>query len=99
MRQALAPLLFDDDDQPAGEARRASVVAPAQRSARAARKAATQKTAEEQPVHSFQTLLADLATLAKNRVRFAGSAAATLTIYTQPTPLQQRALALLQVRL
>lgn len=99
MRQALAPLLFDDDDKPAGEARRLSVVAPAQRSARAARKAATQETAEERPVHSFQTLLADLATLAKNRVRFAESDAATMTIYTQPTPLQQHALALLQVRL
>ena len=99
MRQALAPLLFDDDDKPAGEARRLSVVAPAQRSARAARKAATQETAEERPVHSFQTLLADLATLAKNRVRFAESNAATMTIYTQPTPLQQHALALLQVRL
>jgi len=99
MRQALAPLLFDDDDKPAGEARWLSVVAPAQRSARAARKAATQETAEERPVHSFQTLLADLATLAKNRVRFAESNAATMTIYTQPTPLQQHALALLQVRL
>jgi hypothetical protein len=99
MRQALAPLLFDDDDKPAGEARRTSVVAPAQRSVRAARKAATQKTENEQPVHSFQTLLADLATLAKNRVRFAGSDAATMTIYTQPTPLQQRALDLLQVSL
>ncbi len=99
LRQAWAPLLFDDDDQPAGEAQRTSVVAPAQRSARAARKAATQETAEEQPVHSFQTLLADLATLAKNRVRFAGSDAATLTIYTQPTPLQQHALDLLQVSL
>jgi len=99
MRQALAPLLFDDDDKPAGEARRTSVVARAQRSARAARKAASQRTENDQPVHSFQTLLADLATLAKNRVRFAGSDAATMTIYTQPTALQQRALALLQVRL
>jgi transposase len=97
MRQAWAALLFDDDDKPTGEARRTSVVARAQRSPRAARKAATQKTEHEQPVHSFQTLLADLATLAKNRVRFAGSDAATMTIYTQPTPLQQRALALLQV--
>ena len=47
----------------------------------------------------YTMLLADLATLAKNRVRFAGSNAATLTIYTQPTALQQHALDLLQVRL
>ena len=32
MRQDLAPLLFDDEDQAAGEKRRASVVAPAQSS-------------------------------------------------------------------
>ncbi len=99
MRQAWAPLLFDDDDPVAAAARRRSVVAPAQRSPRAQRKARTKKTADEQPVHSFQTLLADLATLAKNRVRFAGSDAATLTVYTQPTPLQQRALQLLNVNL
>lgn len=95
-RLAFEPILASKRSA-AREARRAAVVAPAQRSARAARKAATQVTADEQPVHSFQTLLADLATLAKNRVRFGGSDAATLTIYTQPTPLQQHALALLQV--
>jgi len=100
MRQALAPILFDDDAKPAGEARRSSVVAPAQRSERAERKAATKRTEEDGlPVHSFQTLLADLATLAKNRLRFGGSDAATMTLYTQPTPLQERALSLLQVKL
>jgi len=105
LRQAWAELLFDDDDRAAGEARRTSVVAPAQRSPRAQRKAATQRTPaaaqtpQGWPVHSFQTLLADLATLAKNRVRFGGADAATLTIYTQPTPLQQHALNLLQVTL
>ncbi len=99
MRQAWAPLLFDDDDPVAAATQRTSVVAPAQRSPRAQRKARTKKTADAQPVHSFQTLLADLATLAKNRVRFGGADAATLTIYTQPTPLQQRALQLLNVNL
>ncbi len=97
MRQALAPMLFDDDDKPAGQARRTSVVARARRSARAEQKAATKQTADGQSVHSFQTLLADLATLTKNRVRFQGSADATMTVYTQPTALQQRALNLLQV--
>jgi len=97
MRQALAPILFDDDDKAAGEARRASVVAKAERSERAEEKAATKQTADGQPVHSFRTLLADLATLAKNRVRFQGSDAATITVYTQPTPAQKRALDLLQV--
>jgi hypothetical protein len=98
MRQALAPLLFDDDDKAAGEARRASVVAPAQRSPKARRKAHTQQTDDGMPVHSFQTLLQDLATVAKNRIRFGASALET-TMFTTPTPLQQRALDLLQVSL
>lgn len=99
MRQALAPILFEDDDPAGGQARRSSVVAPAQRSRRAERKAHTKQTDEREPVHSFRTLLADLGTLAKNHVRFGGSDAATLTVYTQPTPLQERALELLQVKL
>ena len=98
MRQALAPLLFDDDDKAGGEARRASVVAPAQRSPRAQGKAQTKRTDAGMPVHSFQTLLEDLATVTKNRVRFVQSNAET-TLLTTPTPLQQRAFDLLQVPL
>ncbi len=44
MRKALAPMLFEDDDRAGGEARRASVVAPAQRSERAEQKARTKRT-------------------------------------------------------
>jgi hypothetical protein len=98
MRQALAPLLFDDDDKAAGEARRASVVAPAQRSPRAQRKTRTRRTDEGLPIHSFQTLLADLATVTQNRIRFGASRTET-TMLTTPTPLQQRAFDLLQVSL
>ena len=99
MRQALAPILFEDDDPAAGQARRSSVVAPAQRSQRAERKAHTKQTDQREPVHSFRTLLADLATLTKNHVRFGGSDAASMTVYTQPTAPQQRALDLLNVKL
>ena len=42
MRQALAPLLFDDDDKAAAELLRPSIVAPAQRSPRAKAKAGHQ---------------------------------------------------------
>ena len=58
-RQALAPLLCDADDKAAGEARRASVVAPAQRSPRAQRTTRTQRTDAGLPIPSFQTLLDD----------------------------------------
>ena len=97
MRKALAPLLFDDEDPAAGQALRASVVRPAQRSPRAQRKAATQRTDEGMPVHSFHTLLEDLATVAKNRVQPKDGGAAPFEILTTPTPLQQRAFDLLGV--
>jgi len=58
----------------------------------------TQRTATDAPVHSFRTLLASLATLAKNRVvaRWRGSST-PFELLTQPTPLQQRAFDLLGV--
>ena len=98
MRPALAPLLFDADDKAAGEARRASVVAPAQRSLRAQRQARTRRTDAGLPIHSFQTLRDDLAPVPHKRLRFGASPTAT-TMLTTPTPWQQRAFALLQVAL
>jgi hypothetical protein len=97
MRQALAPLLFDDDDRMAAEALRKSVVAPAQRSPRAQRKAQTKQTDNGLPVHSFRTLLSDLATLTKNQVRSLAAGVLTVELLATPTPVQQRAFDLLQV--
>jgi hypothetical protein len=99
MRQALAPLLFDDDDKATAEAQRTSVVAPAPRSPRARRKAQTQQTDDGRPVHSFHTLLHDLGTITKNQIRFSHSPLETTEMLTTPTPIQQRALDLLQVPL
>jgi Transposase DDE domain len=99
MRQALAPLLLDDDDKARAEAQRSAVVAPAQRSPRARRKAQTQQTDDGSPVHSFQTLLRDLGTITKNQIRFGHSPLETTEMLTTPTLLQQRALDLLQVPL
>ena len=77
---------------------RTSIVAPAQRSPRALSKAQTKRTSDGAPVHSFQTLLRDLATIARNRVQpKQAPAEASFDILTTPTPLQQRALDLLQV--
>jgi len=94
MRRALAPILFDDEDPAAGEAQRTSVVAPAQRSPGAQRKAQRLCTEDGTAVHSFATLLQDLATVAKNRVRLGG---VEVDIVTTPTPLQQQAFDLLNV--
>lgn len=98
MRRALAPILFDDDDKPAGEALRASVVAPAQRSPRAMAKAVTKQSADGGPVHSFPTLLRDLATIVKNRVQPKADSASAFDVVTRPTPFQKRAFELLGVR-
>ena len=94
MRQALAPILFDDEDREAGQAQRDSVVAPAQRSPQAQHKAQRKRTDDGLPVHSFQTLLADLATITKNQMRMGDQ---SFEMITTPTQLQQRAFELLQV--
>ena len=69
MRQKLAPLLFEDHDKEAANLRRTSVVKPAQRSVAAERKAATKHNDDALPVHSFRSLLSDLATLTINQIQ------------------------------
>jgi hypothetical protein len=95
MRQRLAPLLYDDTDKEAAEALRASVVAKAERSPAAVTKQTTGRTEDGLPVHSFRTLLDDLATLTRNTLVTAGVPDQPFTITTRPTPIQQRAFALL----
>jgi transposase len=95
MRQALAPMLFDDEDREAAQAKRTSIVAPAQRSESALKKAVSKQTADGLPVHSFRTLLADLATLTKNRTRMGEQ---SFDLLATPTPVQERALEFLQVK-
>jgi len=68
LRERLAPMLYDDDDTAAAESMRDSPVAKAQRSPSALAKSATGRTQDGLPVHSFHTLLADLATLARNTI-------------------------------
>lgn len=95
MRAALAPMLFDDDDQANATVARTSVVAPAQRSPKARHKAAHKLTSDGLPVHSFQSLLADLATVVKNTVQPKPLIFASFDKITQLTPVQQQAFDLL----
>ncbi len=99
MRKNLAPLLFDDEDKAAAEILRTSVVAPAQRSEPTQRKVHSKRTHDDLPVHSFQTLLSDLATIVANRVQPKDASTPAFDVITNPTALQQRALDLLQVPL
>jgi len=108
MRRSLAPMLFDEPGPATREARRTSPVAKAEPSPAARRKAARKRTdpaepaltkagSEPLPVHSFHTLLADLATLTRNVVRL-GRDRLTAILAT-PTPTQHRDLDLLGVTL
>jgi hypothetical protein len=97
MRQRLAPMLFDDTDKETAEALRASVVAQAQRSPAAVQKQTTGRTPDGLPVHSFQSLLADLATVARNTITTAITPNYPLTIVTRPTTIQHKAFQLLGV--
>ncbi len=96
MKHALAPILFHDNDKPAAAAKRADPVAPAQRSDQALSKAARKRTHDDDPVHSFTSLLADLATICANHIQPTNDLAA-FTMITTPTPLQRRAFELLGV--
>jgi hypothetical protein len=71
-------------------------VARARPSAAARRKAERQRTDDGLPVHSFRSLLADLATLTRNTVRLGREP--TMALLATPTPLQQRALSLLDIQ-
>ena len=99
MRQQLAPILFDDHDRAAAAAQRASPVAKAKPSPAARRKAASKHTDDGLPVHSFRSLINDLATLCLNKVSLPSNPNYHFALPTQPTPLQARALDLLGVGL
>ena len=97
LRRRLAPLLFEDDDRPAARAMRQSPVEKAAVSGSAKAKSSTRKTPEGLPVHSFQTLLDDLATLTLNEVTLPGNPDDAFPMVSQPTPLQAKAFELLEI--
>jgi hypothetical protein len=86
LRQAWAPLTYTDQDSPA----QPNPVAPARRSPAADAKASRQHDENGRPYRSFRGLLAHLATLTRNQVRFAG-APTTVPVLTEPTSEQRQA--------
>ena len=99
MRRLLAPMLFDDEDHQMAEQQRSSVVAPAVRSDKAKRKAASKHTDDGIPVHSLRTLLKDLATITRNEIQPDIPHSPVFEKITQPTPTQRQAFDLLGVKL
>ena len=97
LRQALTPLLFDDQALPVDRQHR-DPVAPAQPSASAKRKKVARLTEDGLPIHSFTTLLAELGTRCRHRCRLnLDPQSPTFVQDTQPTPLQARALELIRL--
>ena len=99
MRELLAPILFHDEDKQFAATLRKSVVAPAKRSPAAKSKENTKRTKEDLPVHSFQTLLTDLATIVKDQCRPKVKNAPLFTKVTMKSPVQKKAFQLLKIRI
>jgi len=94
MREAWAPLLFHDEELREQRSQR-DPVAPAQPSPSARRKKSTRRSSEGVPLHSFKTLLAELASRCRNTCRVNTDPPSTFTTITDPTPRQAQALQLL----
>jgi transposase len=92
LRQAWAPLLFQDEQPPQS----ADPVAKAERSPAAKRKASTQRTANGHVCHSFTSLLAELALIVRDTNQITGTDA-TFTKVTKTNDVQRRALELIDL--
>jgi hypothetical protein len=92
LRRAWAPLTYTDEQPPGQD----NPVAPARRSAAAQAKASAQHDPAGQPYYSFRGLLAHLATLTRNQVRYTGTQA-TIAMLAEPTPVQRHAFELIGI--
>ena len=96
LRGAWAPLLFEDEER-REERKRRDPILPAQPSASAQEKKRSHLTADRLPVHSFQSLLADLASRARVTYEMkAGDSKPTCQQVPEPTSLQARAYELIR---
>jgi transposase len=95
MRARLKPMLFDDEYLDEASASRASAVTKAVRSEQAKAKDASKQAEDGLPLHSFRTLLKDLATLTLNITHTALNPKAKISVTSRPTPVQAKAFRLL----
>lgn len=97
LRKALAPILFHDEELELNK-KISNPVTPAQTSSSAKTKKITKKTAEQLPVHSFETIMQELGTKCRNRcrVKFA-EGSPSFNIYTELNPVQKKVFQLLDL--
>jgi len=97
MRKALAPILFHDEELELNK-KISNPVTPAQTSASAKIKKLTKKTAEQLPVHSFETIVQELGTKCRNRCSFKFvEGSPSFYTYTELNPVQKKAFQLLDL--
>jgi len=101
LRRAWAPLLFEDEERWEERQRRDPILA-AQPSGSAQRKKRSQETADGLPVHSFESLLRELASRARVTYALKPSKSEeqtnlTFRQVTDPTPVQARAYELVRM--
>ena len=87
--------MFAEDDLQQAQSLRDSVVQPAQKSESAKRKASSKKTADGLTVHSFENLIAQMATLTHATKELGG---VLFDEVVPPNELQDKALELLGVK-
>jgi hypothetical protein len=97
IRRAWAPLLFADESLPQTRRTR-DPVAPADISPPAKKKKTTRRTDDGFEVQSFDSLMTLLGTRCQNLCRIKTQEHQRFTQFTQPTPLQKRALELLGLK-
>jgi transposase len=97
LRRAWAPLLYED--QTLSEDRKTrNPVAPAKPTPEAKRKKAQRRTEDGLPLHSLDTLIAELATCCRNTCRIKiDPTAPTFPLLTEPTEIQRRARKLIKL--
>jgi hypothetical protein len=96
MRESLREVLYEDEDRAAAAQQRLSVVSKAKRSTSAKAKDHTKSTSGGLRVQSFQSVLADLATLCRHVVS-CKTIDSQYTQLTESTTQQRRYLELLNV--
>lgn len=94
LQQRLQPILYADDKKEEGSEKRASPVAPSQKSDAALKKAATHSTEEGFVVHNMKTALDFLGTICKNEIQYENHEE-QLYVTTEPTPYQKKILELI----
>ncbi len=97
LRQALAPLLFDDEEL-SQDSKERDPIKPAVSSKSAKKKKSIKTNKEGLPVHSFRSLIMELGTRSRNRCRLKSAADSPVIFQdTEPTPLQARAMELIRL--